>query len=352
MFRRSRLFKRGFSFGQLLALTCCAGLLLGFYLGIQLVPRHWLGNLLGRQSAAWVLALHMPGSGVNLSELLKPQQNAQSYQAILMHHSGALNSVLPVTAEPEFPEQFNEPPPDAALPAPPQKEPHEGLPPELNFDLPLVALYCTHNAEAYAASEGVDKLEGKNAGVFQVAKTIESTLAEEKIGSVLCDTIHDYPSWAKSYANSLESITKMKEENPSLQVFVDVHRDVKPSGGTTVLKTDQGELAKIMLVVGSNKRLNHPNWEQNLAFSQKIGRRLEESCPGILRGVRVQDGRYNQHFSPYGILLEMGSTENTLDQAKRSGELIARVLAEVMREEAQLVEAAEAFAGENPEAAE
>ncbi len=336
MLKRKRYSKRGLSFGGVLFITCCICLLSGFYLGLRLIPRHVLANLLGAQGAIRVLAMHIPGGGINTGELF-PGNNAQGYKLILAQSSAVLSPVMPVTAEPEFPAQFQEAPGESYTP-PLDGDNKEEKPPVKNGELsrPLVAVYCTHNSEAYTPTEGLDKLEGKNAGVFQAAYSIKLKLESLGIGTILCETIHDYPSWAMSYANSLASLKELKEAYPSLQVFVDVHRDVKPAGGTTVLKTEKGRAAKIMLVVGSDKRLEHPNWRQNLAFAQKIGEKLEGMAPGILRGVRVQDGRYNQHFSPYGILLEMGSTENSLEEARFSAEIVAEVLAEAIYEDKNL----------------
>lgn len=339
--RNSKSFRRGFSWGQLLFIICGMGLVLGFVAGAKFFPKQWLAGLVSSEIASKVLALHIPGSGGEAKDFLSLGDEAEGLKLILAQSSGALGGDAPVTAEPEFPEQFqqdngnlNERP---IIPQDtPKPEEEQGKNPLADPSQPLVAFYCTHNAETYNASEGVDKVAGKNGGVFQVARVMQGSLSELGISSVLCDTIHDYPDWKKSYANSLNSIKQLQEEYPSLKVFVDVHRDAKPEGGTTILQTGDGSVAKLMLVVGSNKRLEHPNWNENLSFAQRIGNALEDECPGIMRGVRVQDGRYNQHVSTYSILLEMGSTENSLEEARASGLIVARVLADIIKSEEAL----------------
>jgi len=200
----------------------------------------------------------------------------------------------------------------------------------VDLENPRVLLYCTHNAETYRPDDGVDKREGYNAGIFTVAERLCEELISNGISAILCPTIHDYPDWSKSYANSLNSIKTMQEKYPSLEVFIDVHRDAPAVPINSTVEKDEQEYAKIMLVVGSAERIEHPTWEQNHAFAQKIGSLLEDKCAGILRGVKVQSGRYNQHISSKSILVEMGTNLNSLEQVGNSAVLLAEALKEIL----------------------
>lgn len=204
--------------------------------------------------------------------------------------------------------------------------------PTVDLSKPKVMIYCTHSAESYRPTFGVDKTEGVNAGIFEVATTLYNSLIEQGISAVLCNTVHDFPDWSKSYANSLASIQTMKEQYPSLEVFIDVHRDAPANPIKNAIKTDTAEYAKIMLVVGSESRIAHPTWEQNHSFAKKIGEGLEAGVRGVLRGVKVQNGRYNQHISTKSILVEMGTNLNTLTQAQNTAKLLASVLADLLTE--------------------
>lgn len=190
---------------------------------------------------------------------------------------------------------------------------------------PLIAVYCTHSSEEY---RGEARVPGGRGGVHTVAQKLTESLNAQGLPSIYCDTVHDYPDWDLSYASSLASIQKLQEQYPSLTVFIDVHRD---SQAPSVLATAGGNMARMMLVVGSNSRLPHPNWQQNQAFSEQIKQALEARVAGISRGVNVQQGRYNQHISAKAILVEMGSTANTVAEACASAELLAQVLAEVLK---------------------
>lgn len=225
------------------------------------------------------------------------------------------DAAQPVTAEPEVvtgEEEAVTPPPAVD----PSEKPAEGK--------PLVALYCTHNAESYVSSQGAAKIEGKNGGVYQVAESLKKALEDKyKITAVLDPTLHDYPDWRKSYTNSLVTLEKIKAAYPSVQMFIDVHRDATTTRESTTVEIKGEKAAKLMFIVGSDTRLPHPNWQENRQYANRLAHAAEILYPGLVKGVRVQDGRYNQHVSPHCLLLEVGGTENSLEEAKRSASLLA-----------------------------
>ena len=247
-----------------------------------------------------------------------------------------LEAEIPLAAEaaPETEEEMHLTDLNQTQVLPPDPEPlpkDETVP--LQTDLPLVGIYCTHNAENFPSDQEPDKIEGTNAGIYRVAEKLQETFLSQGIGAVLSSTIHDYPEYSAAYLKSLVTIEKMLRDYPSLEVLIDVHRDVKPEGGTTVLVKDGVRLARVMLIVGSDQRQAHPAWRENLAYAQQVGAALDAACPGILRGVRVQKGRYNQHISKQAILIEIGSTENSLKEALASAEIVGKVLSQMLGRE-------------------
>jgi stage II sporulation protein P len=236
-----------------------------------------------------------------------------------------LGTAETVSAEPEFIPEIDD---HSLLP---DNEKSEGDPGVGEGKGPVVAIYCTHNAESYLPSQGVDRLEGKNGGVFLVASHLKKILeSKHKISTIISSTIHDYPDWSKSYANSLVTVKKIKENYPSVKMFIDIHRDANVSHQSTTTKIQGENIARIMFIVGSNKRLPHPNWQENYKFAKQVAAFMNQMYPGLLKGVRVQDGRYNQHVSPYAILAEIGATKNTLDEAKQAVEMLADVINKVL----------------------
>lgn len=313
--------------GRIFSMLCAAvsvgALLLGFWVGFSFAPPSFFSAVLEIVSPQTVLAAYVPAADAGEEDLLDPLLSAPF---LLANGSAALHAGIKTA---EWPQETLRVVAEAEILSGQQTS--SALPTDADMSKPIVALYCTHSAETYPPTDGVEKLNGKNGGVYQVAQTLCEHLISLGIPAVVDDTIHDYPDWSSSYSNSLKTMQKLKETYPSLVMFVDVHRDA--NCGSTVFTYQGGQAAQVMLVVGSDKRSEHPNWEQNLAFAQKIANRMEEKAAGILRGVRVQNGRYNQHFSPHAILLEMGSTENSLAQVKTSAAVVAEALAEIIVEE-------------------
>jgi stage II sporulation protein P len=223
-----------------------------------------------------------------------------------------------------------------AVAAQPLEEPAErGLSREgmVEEDRPCeVAIYHTHNAETYIPLHGKSKVEGENGAVSAVGKEIASCLEQEGIKVIHDLTIHDYPDFPTSYIKSEVTARRLVSENPELKVLMDIHRDAGIPRKETVFVNGE-ESARIMLVVSNGRRLPNPHWQENYAFAQRIANLLEEKYPGIVKGVRLKDGRYNQHVSPRAILVEVGSDKNTLQEGLVAARCLASVLAELIRDE-------------------
>lgn len=194
-----------------------------------------------------------------------------------------------------------------------------------------VVFYHTHNAETYIPLHGKSKVEGENGGVKDVAGEMVRVLEKAGIKTVHDLTIHDHPDFPISYIKSEATARRLVQENPFLKALIDVHRDAGLSKKETVNVNGQ-EVARILLIVGTGERLPNPQWRENYAFAQSIAHRLEEKYPGVLKGLRLRPGRYNQHLSPRVLLVEVGSDKNTLAEALGSARLFATVLAEVIQE--------------------
>lgn len=208
--------------------------------------------------------------------------------------------------------------------------PEGEIPPvELNGE-PMVLIYTTHNAESYKPSDGVSRLEGKNGGIADIAKLLAHSIENHAIKTIYSDVIHDYPDYTKSYINSMRTVQQLIKENPKLQLVLDIHRDAGMDSRSDTLVTIKGKpCAKVMIVVGTE----HPRWQDNLAFAEKIETKANELYPGLIKCIRVRkDRRYNQHLHPRALLLEVGSDLNTREDAINSTVLMAEVIAEVLKE--------------------
>lgn len=198
-------------------------------------------------------------------------------------------------------------------------------------DKALVGLYTTHNAERFAGEEK-SQGNGENAGVVRVAQVLETTLQDKyKIAVARSEQVHDYPNWNLSYTKSKETGKSLLSKNPSIQVLVDIHRDAGIKEKQLV-EINGKSAAKVLIIVGSDQRMENPQWKKNKEFADIVAAKMDELYPGLCRGVRVQTGRYNQHLHPRAILLEMGNAKNSLAEAEVSAGLVAHVFSEVLKD--------------------
>ena len=110
-----------------------------------------------------------------------------------------------------------------------------------------------------------------------------------------------------------------------------MHRDAGVPNPT--VRINGRDVARIAIVVGTaqNIPLSHPNFQENLALAYKIKSLCDTMYPGLMRPVQVhKEARYNQHLHPASLILEIGSVENTLDEALLAAEVLANVLVRVL----------------------
>ena len=156
-------------------------------------------------------------------------------------------------------------------------------------------------------------------------------------------TLHDYPSYNDAYGNARSAITAALAEHPSICLVLDLHRDAaEDAGGNQKVSTVtvEGEsCANLMLVMGSDKgSLSYPDWEKNLALAVYLQRAVSSRHPTLMRPVELVTQRYNQHLSPGALIVEVGSSGNTLQEALAAARLFASAAAPAI---ASLIESPE-----------
>lgn len=198
-------------------------------------------------------------------------------------------------------------------------------PPEMS-----VLIYCTHTAESY---DGKADENGRGEVLKAAGHLADILTSVYGIGAVVSDTVHDSPDWYQSYANSKATAEKMMAEYPEADLIIDLHRDSGTTKEDCTVSIDGKNAAKMLLVVGSDVNLEHPNWEQNWETAKALGEAIDAVDPSLLRGVRVQKGRYNQHLSTNCVLLEVGTNLNLLSEAEYSAELAAKAISEYLQKQ-------------------
>jgi stage II sporulation protein P len=175
-------------------------------------------------------------------------------------------------------------------------------------------------------------LKGKAGGVTIVAQEIQKYIQEKyKIPVEYSPAIHDL-SFNKSYAESQRTATRLIKDNPGLQAIFDVHRDGSLTREQSLAKVNGQSVAKILIVVGTDARAEHLKWRENLEFARKLAAKLDAMYPGLSRGIAIKQGRYNQDLSIKALLVEIGSSKNTTDEAIASGRLFATAVVALLND--------------------
>lgn len=206
-------------------------------------------------------------------------------------------------------------------------------------DGPRVLIVHTHGSESYAPDAAfpytpteTERTTDTRYNVVRVGDELEKVLEENGVDTVHCRDIFDTPTYSGSYDRSLEAIEAAISEHPSIQVVIDVHRDSILTDDGRAYKTSctigGEEMAQLMFVVGTDDGgLTHPEWRQNLAFVTGLQYELNRTYAGLMRPVNLRTQRFNQHARPGSMLVEVGSSGNTLTEALRSIRLFGQVLA-------------------------
>ena len=213
----------------------------------------------------------------------------------------------------------------------------------LNFEFsqsgPKILIVHSHSSESYTPTDknyylptDPDRTEDINYNVVRVGTEIANTLKSYGIEVVHSTKLHDYPSYNGSYKNSLATVQEYLKKYPSIKIVLDIHRDAMVQSDGTKLKlvadVQNKKAAQIMLLSGSNQGgLDHPDWRENLKFAIKLQRTVNSMYPGLARPVSFTKERYNTHTTYASIIVEVGTTGNTLEEALVSARMIGSCVA-------------------------
>ena len=196
---------------------------------------------------------------------------------------------------------------------------------------PQILVYHTHSQEAFA-----DSIPGDSSTtIVGVGDRLTQILTETYGYQVLHHTAaYDLPSRDDAYSVALPEIEKILEENPQIQVVIDLHRDAMDESTRLVTEIDGRPTARFMFFNGLSRTkktgnisyLYNENLEENLAFSFQMQKAALEYYPGLTRKVYLKAYRYNMHLRPKNLLIELGAQNNTVEEAMNACEPLAHIL--------------------------
>jgi stage II sporulation protein P len=197
---------------------------------------------------------------------------------------------------------------------------------------PRIYIYNSHQLENYNAKN----LEIYNItpNVMMASYMLKENLNDLGIGTIVNESnLTEFiriNNWghAGSYKASRIFILDAKGKYESLEYFIDIHRDaIKKDAGTREI--NGRKYARTLFVVG----LENPGYEANYALANALHKKINESYPGLSRGVIKKEGKgvdgvYNQDISPKSMLIEVGGYENTIEEVMATVEALAKIIYE------------------------
>lgn len=198
-----------------------------------------------------------------------------------------------------------------------------------------ILIYHTHSQEGYADSTPGDA----GSSVVALGERLTQLLTEQYGFHVLHHTgEYDVADRDNAYSYAGPALEQILAENPSIEVVIDLHRDGVPDNIHLVSEVNGKQTAQIMFFNGLSRTtkngniayLANPNLADNLAFSFQLKLAAEEYYPGFSRATYLKGYRYNLHYRPKSLLVEVGAQTNTFEEALNAMEPLADVLHRVL----------------------
>lgn len=210
---------------------------------------------------------------------------------------------------------------------------------EVDGENPQILIYHTHSQEGY-----IDSVPGdENTTVIGVGNYLESLLRDVFGYQVIhmkdaFDMANGTLERSKAYNYALPAVEKVLEENPSVQVVIDLHRDGVPDDRHLVTEINGKPTAQIMYFNGLSRTVSNgsldslpnPYIEDNLAFAFQMSVQAARYYPELTRCIYLKGYRYNLHVRPRSMLLEVGAQTNTVEEAMNAMEPFSVILNKVL----------------------
>ncbi len=205
---------------------------------------------------------------------------------------------------------------------------------------PQILIYHSHSQETFA-----DSREGEEADTIVGVGDYLTQLLTENYGYKVVHLKEQFDmasgelDRSSAYDYARDYLEPYLQENPDIQVIIDLHRDGVPEDRHLVTEINGKPTAQILfynglsytIEKGSLGYLPNPYIQQNLAFSFQLEYQAAQYYPEFYRGIYLAGYRYNLHLRPRSILLEAGAQTNTVQEVKNAMEPFADILNKVLQ---------------------
>jgi len=201
-----------------------------------------------------------------------------------------------------------------------------------------ILVYHTHSQEAYIDSTPGDP----STSIVGVGEHLCDILRTQYGFNVLHHTgEYDVESRDNAYANAMVGLDRVLAENPTIEVMIDLHRDQTNPDTKLVTTIQDRPTARFMFfnglcytrALGTLTNLPNPYVQDNLSFAFQMQLAAEEYYPGLTRRIYLKGYRYNLHYRPKSVLIELGSQTNTVEEAMNACDPMAHIIAMILNGE-------------------
>ena len=203
---------------------------------------------------------------------------------------------------------------------------------------PQILIYHSHSQETFA-----DSREGEESDTIVGVGDYLTSLLTEKYGYQVMHIKEAFDMMSgeldrnKAYDYACDYVEKVLEENPSVEVVIDLHRDGVDEDRRLVTEINGKTTAQILFYNGlsyTNTQgqvdyLPNPYIPDNLAFSFQLEYQAALYYPDFYRGIYLAGLRY--HLRKRSLLLEAGAQTNTVQEVKNAMEPFADILNRVLK---------------------
>ena len=209
---------------------------------------------------------------------------------------------------------------------------------DTNTKGPKVLIFHTHSQEAFVDSTAGDS----GTSIVGMGKYLAEKLNALGIETMHHDGVYDLINGkldrSKAYELSEIGVREILNENPSIEVVIDLHRDGIAEDKHLVTEINGKQTAKIMYFNGLSRTksngdiayLYNPYIQDNLSFSLQMQLATESMYPGFARRIYLKGYRYSLHMMPKSLLIEAGAQTNTVEEMKNAMDLLANILNKVL----------------------
>lgn len=202
-----------------------------------------------------------------------------------------------------------------------------------------IVIYHTHSQEAFADSDSADV----STTIVGVGETLKKELTDRGYRVLHVTDTFDVDGQtidrSGAYTKARKKIREILEENPTVQVLLDIHRDGVAKNKRLVTTVEGRPTAQIMFFNGLSRKkstgaldgLYNPHLQENLVFSFQTEYLCDLYYPKLSRCIYLKAYRYNLDLLPRSMLVEVGAQTSTVEEAQNAMLPLADVLHKLLQ---------------------